>query len=192
MKTYKKSSFVERYREWASDEKGMSEVAGAIFVLPFVAFLIFALVECGVNMRYRILVENINQSTVQGISNDGALYWTRTSRPPITQDNTWEADEQRRLQELCGSAAIDGAGSHCTQPPTADCVVADGAAVDYPPSIQVAREAGDNVRCTATFYYKTVSPLSNTPFTSVGFSYFFHKPIVQTAYGKTVVGFSGG
>ena len=112
-------SFKEQYKSWASAERGMSEVAGAIFVLPFMAFLIFALVETSVNMRYRILVENINQNTVQGISNDGALYWARTSQPPITEEYNWQQQEAKQLSDLCVKTP-GTAGSLCKEQPTAD------------------------------------------------------------------------
>lgn len=181
------ATFYDRVQDWACAEQGMSEVAGAIFVLPFLAFLIFALVEAGVNMRYRILVENALENTVQGVSNDGAVYWSRTSAPPITETNTWVDTGNKHLADLCG-ASPGASGSHCKTTPTMTCTVANSTTTGAT-AVQVAPTAGTPVTCEAEFDYKPISPLSNNPMTSVGFSVFFNKPIKVSAQGITAVGY---
>lgn len=175
-------------RSWRRAETGMSEIAGAIVILPLMAFLIFALIETGINLHYRTLVDNATQTTVREISQDGALYWARTSVFPPPYDegvipaNGWQTIGEERLAELCGTNS-----ERCTQAPTMDCSVQGGN--DSPGyAIQLAPTVNTPVTCTATFYYNPVSPLSNNPATSVGFSLFLTRPMTITIQGNTTVG----
>lgn len=188
------SSFGYAFREWRRREHGMSEIASAIFVLPVMIFLIFALIETGINMHYRSMVDGVTQQTVRRIANDGALYWARTTTLPTgsgaASARGWETVGTQELQNLCGTAGSPGYRCDTTKPaPRMFCQVrSNGGAINGPGAIQVARKVSDPVVCTATFNYKPVSPLSKSSVTSLGFDSLFNKTITITVKGNTVVG----
>jgi prepilin-type N-terminal cleavage/methylation domain-containing protein len=178
----------EKRRLWGNKEAGMSEIAAALFVVPFIAFLIFALIEAGFNMRMRTIVDNATSDTVRSIAQDGGLYWARTSPlGVVTPDRTWETIGQEDLAKICETSGRCDPNT----PPTMTCTVDDSVSIDgY--AVQVARTAGATVSCVATLTYNPVSPLSSNEVTSVGFSKFFESKISSTVIGRTVVGCSTG
>lgn len=176
-------------------DKG-NEAVGLIFLFPFLAFIAFILIETGFNMHYRSLVDNITQDTVRSISQDGGLYWGRTTYPQYNSagdqyatGTTWTQVGEDRLLELCGAAPGSNT-SRCEKPPTMTCTVQDGQ--DFPPfGVGVAPAVNTPVSCTATFFYNPVSPLTQNPVTSVGFSNVLTAPFVITINGLTVTGLEG-
>lgn len=187
-------------RGWRRSEMGMSDIVSAIFVLPFIAFLIFALVDTGVNLRYRTLVDNATQSVVRSISQDGGLYWSRTTQTqfitdPVTgvpygvYDPTfrWDVYGTKILRNLCGAGA-----QRCTSINEAKmtCTVAGGTS-GYGWGIQVAPGKGALVECRSVFPYLPVSPLSKNLVTSVGFNTLLTSPIQTSVRGITTTGLGG-
>lgn len=180
-------------RRWMRREDGMSEITAAIFVLPFIAFLIFVLVDVGFNLRYRTLVDNITQNTTSALANDGAQYWARTTVLPTGPDGerydpstfTWEQYGTDRLQALCGT-------NRCTDPSKARMVcTVQGGISDGALARDVAPTKNTPVECTSYFPYRPVSPLSNNDATSVGFKGFLTSPIESTVEALTTVGAQG-
>lgn len=195
------------FRRWRTGERGVSEIVSALFVLPVLAFLIFALIDTGVYMHYRSMVDITTQQTVRRIAQDGGFYWARTSAFPdgVTSAGSaessssleaaggWPAVGKAELEKLCGAPEerercaqfSDGAIAE-GQPPTMECEVENGETFEG--GVSVAKEVNTNVTCTATFYYNPVSPLSTNLATSLGFSTLLTKPIVIKIDGRTTVG----
>lgn len=207
----KTSQLLQRIRAWGDAEEGLSEVTGAIFVLPILGFTIFALIETGVYMRYRIQVEKVLQETAMNIGQDGGAFWNLTSPPGLSTNRTWVDVGNVKLQNLCDANGSSGnAGNRCKNgetPPKITCWI--GAVGQSPTSLakqgrndtsvftspdgsmkQVAKTRGQTVYCTASFPYEPVSPLSKNPWTSLGLSTLFDKNITLGASSQTVVGFS--
>lgn len=173
-------------RLWAGKEQGMSDAASAIFILPIIAFLIFALVDLGVNFHYRSKVDRIVQETVRSISYDGSKYWARTTVVPDGYDETsfsWETWGFDQLEKLCGAD-----GSRCDGSPTMKCTIADTVDVD---GFVVAKYKNTEVSCEASFPYDPVSPLSKSPVTSLGFNGLLTSDIKSSSTGLTSVGYNG-
>ena len=180
----RRGSFMSR---WFHREGGLSEVAGAIFVIPVMGFLIFALVESGINMNTRAKVNSITQDTAMSIASDGALWWILTSPPRIDADNTWEDVGKSSLALLC-----DGGGGSCDEETVKMTCTITPTTANVPSSegIQVAQSAGSAVKCLAEVDYDNVSPLSGNPITSMGLSGLFNSKIESTATAQTVVGYN--
>ena len=155
---------------WRRNEKGVSEAATAMFVLPLLALLIFSLIETGFNLRYRMMVDSQVQDAVRATALDGGNCNPRTSGCTNASVQGHAAKALANLKVLCNGTA------RCTQPPTMVCT---------PP---VAANAGDPVSCTATFYYRPTTGLATNPATSLGFSLLFTKPITITMVSQSGVG----
>ncbi len=123
------SHMLDRVRSWRDAEDGLSEITGAIFVLPILGFTIFALVETGVYMRYRIQVESILQDTAMSIAQDGGVFWSRTSPAGMGENKTWVTIGTQKLQALCDANSSSGnAGNRCKtdeRAPVMQCWVGD-------------------------------------------------------------------
>ena len=181
-------------QRWRSAEAGFSEVTSAIFILPVIVFVLFALVEAGIYFNYRTTVNNTVEQAAAGFADDGGDRFLRTLRVNYNtnevttprkpgggayqiNDFTWSTWGTDALEQLCGA----GDQNRCKdgEEPVVTCSV-DGA-VQPTGSIKVAPQAYSTVTCNATFPYKPVSPLSRNPVTSVGLSALFDRPIELTA-----------
>jgi hypothetical protein len=196
------STWKNRVQRWRSAEAGVSEVAGAIFVLPLIAFILFALVEAGVYFHYRTSVDNIVDQAAKGFANDGGDRFMRTLRVSAsgstvvtpTKPNggaysvaefTWSKWGSDSLQQLCGTPG-DSYRCQGGQPPRVVCETPNP--ISGSGSVNVARQPYAEVKCTATFPYEPVSPLSKNPLTSLGLSGLFTRPITMTAITLTKTG----
>lgn len=201
--TSKFSRLLGRVRAWGDAEEGLSEVTGAIFVLPILGFTIFALVETGVYMRYRIQVEKVLQETAMGIGQDGGFFWYVTSPPNMSEENTWINVGEERLKALCNpSGSSSNAGDRCKEgkPRKITCFIGSVGqspatvtknidTVTQPGMDTVAKNRGQTVKCSTSFPYKPVSPLSTNYATSMGLSGLFNNNINLSASSQTVVGY---
>lgn len=171
---------------WWQAEKGASEAAAFIILFPFLAFLIFALIETGVNFAFRGQVDNVVQNVTRGVTQDGGVYWERTTSSGSAGRYLgapgwgWEGWGLDQLNELCSSTG------RCASPPTLSCTVAGG--VTGGGYYKLATAAASNVTCTATVNYRTVTSLGSNPATSLGFSTALTRPITVTVRGVTTVG----
>lgn len=163
-------------RAWANKERGASEVAAAIFVIPLMIALIFTLIEVGFNLHYRTQVDNVAQDAVRGVSHDGAVYDPRTYTGPrgerYEQDGAgWQTWGQERLTQLCGSA-------RCKQPPTITC---------SPSTLQTY--AGETATCRVRFWYSPITGrLLDNPIMNLGFGGLWSDPIEVEVTTVTTVG----
>ena len=171
----KRHSLLLSFQKWRKAEKGVAEAYAAIIVLPIMMALIFLLAETGFEIHYRSNVDSVVQEAVRGISLEGGDYNPRTSTfAPMSQinaysnstTNTWSSRAQGALVALCATNGNYSIG-RCTQAPTVYCSPLLGA-------------QGDQVSCTATFYYRPISSLSSQTWSSFGLSAFLTKPIVIT------------
>lgn len=186
-----KNKIAGNCKKWFSDESGMSDAAAAIFILPTIAFLIFALIDTGINFRYRAKVDEITQLTVRSMSVDGAAYWVRTTRLPYTPSGgtynpasfKWEQWGYDNLQKLCNDSG------RCKSAPEMTCSITGE--INDTEGRGIAPARNSLVTCSSVFPYKPVSPLSYNPYTSLGFSLFLNKPIESTTTGLTIRGKNG-
>jgi hypothetical protein len=164
-----------RLARWRRGEAGFGEVATTIVVLPFMASLIFLLLEVGFNIHYRSGVDSIVQNTVRGIALEGGDSNLRTH---ASGASPWTVQAGNTLATLCGGTI--GSNSYpngrCKRIPTINC-----------PGTQGSVPTGTEFSCTATFYYAPISPMSTNPLWSMGMSGLFTKPITITV-NSTVSG----
>lgn len=163
-------------RTWRHAERGMSEVAAAIVVIPLMIALIFTLLEVGINLHFRSRVDAIVADTLRGVSHDGANYDVRTYTGPRaygSADQGWQAWGQDQLRALCGD-------SRCgTRPrPTLSCTPVD-----------LQQYAGEEAQCTARFTYKPITGgLLNNPVMNLGFGGLWGDEIQISMRTVTTVG----
>jgi hypothetical protein len=161
---------IGKIRNWLFNERGVSEAATAIFILPIITSMLFVLVEAGFNMRSRAVEDSIVQDIVRGISLDGGVSNPRTN----TLGHDWQTEGLNRLKAACTSGAI-----RCNGTPTIAC------------NPGVAANVGDPVSCTAQINYKVISPLSVNPLFSLGFQGVFTSPMKTTITSVSATGTNG-
>ena len=154
------------------DERGISEATSAIIVLPLLAMLLFMLVETGMNIRYRLLVDNVVQTAVRGVALDGGDCNTRTGCTGA--DKSWSRKASETLNALCTNSG------RCTAAGGMNSVTCSPAGA--------ANEVGDEVYCQATVTYKPLSGLSTNPVTCLGFCSLFSTPFTTKIYSSAGVG----
>jgi len=157
---------------WRRGEAGISEAATAIFVLPLLALLIFMLIETGMNIRYRLLVDNIVQTAVRGVALDGGDCNPRVGCRSGSQ--RWSSIATTQLRQLCNDSGRSrtpcGSVSVTCRPVTAP-------------------QVGTPVWCETTFDYRPITGMASNPVTSLGFSALLNAPIkvrVESAAGVGV------
>jgi hypothetical protein len=175
-------------RRWLRGEKGLGELAAAIFIIPIIISLVFGLIELGWFLRYRSMVDEATRITTMMVAQEGANElqpWSALADVPGAA--TWSDFGREQLRMLCFNSLPDqtksgsgptgtvpsGLGSRCRQFPAMACT---------PATLQ--ENPGEKVSCTATFYYQ---PLTN-PFLSLGVTSIFTRPIVVTIESQTSIG----
>lgn len=180
-----------RWRQWRREEKGVAEVAAAIFILPLLIALIFTLIEVSAYMRIRTMVDKATRDTTLMVAAEGANTAQRWSvLQSISGVNSWSQYGTEQLRLLCGnippqttyggpltgtpSAAL---GPRCTSAPQMTC---------SPTALQPA--PGVTARCESTFYYRPLTSLSQSPVFSLGFNGMLNSPIRIGVTSITSVG----
>lgn len=177
-----RKTFIEKVSKWRAEEKGASEAAAFIILFPFLALMVFALIEVGVNFAFRGQVDNIVQNVTRGVVQDGGVYWERTSGgAAAVYANGWEGWGNAQLQQLCNTS------NRCNNMPTVTCSV-PGNITANPGMYKVAPTASTQVTCSTNVAYRTVTPLGSNPVMSLGFNALLTKDISISASGTTTVG----
>lgn len=122
------------------NESGSAEVISMIFVMPFLLFLILALVDVSLYMNTRTSVQNVTRDAVRQSANWGGTSANIRLNP--TGLNTAQLIKNRLYNSSTGKCKYSG----CTTPPVVTCTPAK------------ASTAGTDISCTVTYKYKTVVP----------------------------------
>lgn len=162
---------MRNYFRWLREERGLSEAATAIFVLPLIVAALFVIVETGFNIRTRAVMDHIVQDTTRMAALDGGNFNPTTN----TIGMTWQAKGQQLLAKACADKSM-----RCATTPTMVC---------YPAGY--ALNVGEDVYCTATVKYKVISGLSTSTMFSFGFSGLYTSTITSTAHSVAAVAANG-
>lgn len=146
-------------RSWGKKESGLSEAATAIFVLPLIAFMIFALVESGIYTMNRTRLSNLVQNYTRNISLEGGYANPNATILDLSKGN-WIDKGKAAIGTLCTNGTL-----HCVSGSnTFTCMPLN------PQAVQVS----DLIWCEGSIKYKPVSPFSRSPYTSFGFSSIYY------------------
>lgn len=150
-----------RLRRSRADERGTETIA-ALFVVPVVFVLILGLIEVGMMLRTRMLVENVLRDAVRRAAADGGNYNTR-----VNTTKPWDT--------VATEALVDSRTGRCKHSkcdpgstPKVDCtLITRPNGTTY--RSQVAQNAGDLITCTVTYRYAGINEaLLNTPGLGLG------------------------
>lgn len=153
------------------EEKGLSEAATAIIVLPIILGALFVMLDVGFYMRTRSMLDTIVQDTVRGVALDGGVNNPRTN----VIGGSWQVKGQNSLNNACASGSLrcdTGMPARMTCAPT------------------VAQNVGDQVWCEATISYRVISPLSEGPL-GLGLQDLYSEPITVRVEASASVGVRG-
>lgn len=125
------------------NERGSAEVISMIFVMPFLLFLILALIDVSLFMNTKTSVQNVTRDAVRQAASWGGTASTVRLNP--TGLNTAQLIKNRLYNSSTGKCTY----SNCISPPVVTCTPAK------------ASTAGTDISCTVTYKYKTVVPGSD-------------------------------
>lgn len=128
-------------------EDGVEAVA-MIIVLPTMFVLLLALIDVGLQIRTRMIVENMARDTVRRVAADGGNNWERTNPNGMP----WDATMKRRLYSE-GQCTESG----CTAPPEVACNLVTPAFGGSRYEDNVVNVAGDLVTCRVVYHYKAIN-----------------------------------
>lgn len=152
---------------WRDGERGMSEVAAAIFIMPFLFTLIMVSIEFGFNLRTRALVDNAVLEATRGVAMDGGNINQRTAS--LGLGRSWS---QSYLLPRLDSICANGGTRRCN-------------VISYSCNPPVALNPGDDVTCNAEVQYVPVIAGLRNPVASLGFSQMFNAPIRAKAFSRS-------
>lgn len=128
------------------DERGVEAVA-MLIVIPVLCVLIFALLDIGMMVRTRVLVENVARDTVRRAASDGGNYNPRTN----PYGKAWDTIALGTLYKN-GKCTQ----SRCTSKPTVNCKkVTPPSGASY--TSNTVRKSGDLITCTVVYPYKAIN-----------------------------------
>jgi Flp pilus assembly protein TadG len=155
------------------EEKGLSEAATAIIVLPIILGALFVMLDVGFYMRTRSLLDTVVQDTVRGVALDGGVNNPRTNS--LGPGVSWQTKGQASLNRACTSGSL-----RCdpSMPIRLTCAPT------------VAQRVGDTVWCQATVSYRVISPLSEGPL-GLGLQNLYSAPITVRVEASASVGVRG-
>lgn len=162
---------MKRMRTWLRQERGLAEATTAIFVLPLILAAMFVIIESGIYMQTRAVMDSITRDTARMAALDGGNYNPTTN----TIGMSWSTKGTLSLKEACSKNVM-----RCSTVPVMSCI-----------PVTYAMNVGDDVTCTATVSYSPVSSLSKNPVFSFGFSGLFTAPIESEAHSVAAVGING-
>lgn len=154
------------------DERGLSEAATAIIVLPIILGALFVMLDVGFYMRTRSMLDTIVQDTVRGVALDGGYNNPRTI---VIAEDSWIIKGENSLRRACDSGSL-----RCDQSMPIDLTCAPN----------VARNVGETVWCEATISYRVISPLSEGPL-GLGLQGLYAEPITVRVEASAAVGTEG-
>lgn len=180
-------------RKWKDSERGFSEAAAFIFIIPIIIALIFSLIEVGWYLRYRGMVDEVTRTTAVMVAAEGSDTAQPWSALNSTSFTSWSDFGSRQLRNLCKPIPMQtsngdtvtgpitggwgGPSSRCEQAPSMNCT---------PVSLQAS--AGADVECTARFDYKPLTSLARSTLFNLGFGGFFSKDIKVTVRSRASIG----
>lgn len=144
--------FANKLRHWRKGEEGASELVTTLFMLPLALFLILTLIDVSMYFNARSSVQNVTREGVRqaamwgGTGGKEHVRLNPTSTPTATAIKNSLFDSESNKCKQAG----------CTKPPIVTCTTKTSTG-----NSNVAKNAGDTVTCTTTFYYKTVTPGSD-------------------------------
>lgn len=153
------------------NEKGLSEAATAIIVLPVILGSLFVMLDVGFYMRTKAMLDTVVQDTVRGVALDGGTNNPRTN----VIGESWSVKGQNSLIRACESGSLRCDDS---MPRTLTCAPV------------VANNVGQTVWCEATVSYKVISPLSEGPL-GLGLQGLYAEPITVRVEASASVGTQG-
>ena len=144
--------FANKLRHWRKGEEGASELVTTLFMLPLALFLILTLIDVSMYFNARSSVQNVTREGVRQAAMWGGTGAHNTVR--LNPSNITTAGAIKNTLYDSGSGKCLQVG--CTKPPEVTCTTKTSAG-----NSSVAKNAGDKVTCTTTFYYRTVTPGSD-------------------------------
>ena len=153
------------------DEKGLSEAATAIIVLPIILGALFVMLDVGFYMRTRSMLDTIVQDTVRGVALDGG---TNNPRTKVIA-GTWVEKGRVALNNACQSGSL-----RCD----------NAMPINFTCAPVVANRVGETVWCEATISYNVISPLSEGPL-GLGLQGLYAEPITVRVEASAAVGTEG-
>lgn len=167
---------VNKLRHWRKNEEGASELVTTLFMLPLALFLILTLIDVSMYFNARSSVQNVTREGVRQAAMWGGTGGHNYVRLNPTNNTTAQAIKNTLYDSETGKCTQMG----CKQPPQVTCTTITSGG-----GSQVARNSGDKVTCTTTFYYKTVTPGADY----FGFSAAIGDKIVLTESALTETGY---
>lgn len=152
-------------------ERGLSEAATAIIVLPIILGALFVMLDVGFYMRSKAMLDIVVQDTLRGVALDGGNNNPRTN----IIGEPWSTKGLRNLNEACDSGTLR-------------CDPAAPIVLTCTPNQSL--RVGDNVSCEATVSYRVISPLSEGPL-GLGLQNLYTAPITVRIVGSAATGIGG-
>ncbi len=140
---------VAALRGLRADERGV-EIPAMIIVLPVLMVLVLGLIDVGMAVRTRIVVENITRDAVRQAAADGGNFNPRTNQDGVPRDAL-------ALRALWGDRGCQPSGCLPGQRPTIDCTLVTPAGGGPSYRSNVAQRAGDVITCTTFYPYKAIN-----------------------------------
>jgi hypothetical protein len=162
---------IKRIFNRSKDERGLSEAATAIIVLPVILGSLFVMLDVGFYMRSTSMLDIIAQTTLRGVALDGGNNNPRTN----IIGEPWSVKGQRNLNDACDSGTL-----RCD--PSAPITITCGPTQ--------STQVGEDVWCEATVTYKVISPLSEGPL-GLGLQGLYSDPITVRVVGSAATGIGG-
>jgi hypothetical protein len=153
------------------EEKGLSEAATAIFILPVILGSLFVMLDVGFYMRSKAMLDVVVQDTVRGVALDGGNNNTRTN----IIGEPWAQKGLRNLNNACESGTL-----RCD--PAAPITLTCGP--------NQAANVGAEVWCEGTVTYRVISPLSEGPL-GLGLQGLYEAPITVRVVASAATGLNG-
>lgn len=154
------------------DERAV-ETAAMLIVLPILIVLVLTLIDVGLSLRTRMLVENAARDGARGVAADGGNYNPRTASNNLPAGG-WS--------DVVMGELWDGTGcrfSRCSERPTVNCTP------------QVVAQSGDIVSCQVTYFPKAINGgLLNSPL-GLGMGALLPETITITAQARAETGDNG-
>lgn len=139
----------QKMRALRKEETGASELVTTLFMLPLALFLILTLIDVSMYFNTRSAVQNVTREGVRQ-----AAMWGGTGTHNTVRLNPGTTGTAQNIKNaLYDSASGSCKQMACKQPPVVVCDTYVKGVKAY-----AAKNAGDEIVCTTTFYYSTVTP----------------------------------